>query len=117
MYFIHFVGQNNLGFLQFPFPANGGVWASTSPALRPPFSTLGKTSGLLAVPPKTTLSFTTAPMVAGDSQEPFPVGQAVLPADADETDGDFVECYVDFSEYYKAIEIHGEDYVINSVQL
>ena len=37
----------------------------------------------------------------------------------DQTDdaSNYIESYVDFSEYYKAIEAHGEDYVINSVQL
>ena len=78
-------------------------------------STLG--GNFLGVPPKTTLSFTTAPMVMGTSQETFTMEQPGSPKDTDHTDGDFVECYVDFSEYYKAIETHGEDYVLNSVQL
>ncbi len=57
-------------------------------------------------------------MAAGTSQESFSVEQAGLPPnDADQADGEFVECYVDFSEFYKAIEMHGEEYVMNSVQL
>ena len=58
---------------------------------------------------KTTLSFSTAPMDAS-SEAPFPT---------DQTDdaSNFVEPYVDFSEYHKAIETHGEDFVLNSVQL
>ena len=111
-----FSGPSNLGFhVPFPFPAS--TYAS-SPAFQPPFSSVSETSpSLLTVPPKTTLSFTNAPTTTGSGHESFSGEQSGLNGDPDQTDGVFVECYVDFSEYFKAIEIHGEDFVANTVQL
>ena len=116
MIFQSFLGPNNLSFhVQFPFPAS--TYAS-SPAFQPPFSSVSETSpSLLTVPPKTTLSFTNAPTTAGSGHESFSGEQSGLDGDPDQTDSDFVECYVDFSEYFTAIEIHGEDFVANTVQL
>ena len=98
-----------------PSISKDGVWTSTytgTPAVQPP--TVSETSpGLLAAPPKTALPFNTATMPTQTNQESFTGDNK----DGDENDGDFVECYVDFSEYFKAIEIHGEEYVTNSVQL
>ena len=88
---------------------------TVSPAYQPSGPTLGES--LLGAPPKPTLSFTTAPMVMGSSQGTFAMEQRGSPKDANQTDGLNVTCYVDFSEYYKAIEIHGEEYVQNSVHL
>lgn len=106
------VGQKNHGFVQFPLPTNGGILSSSYTAVTDlPYSTPGET---MPVPLETTLSFATAP-----AQQPFPgsLGGTTTETPKDPTNGDFVDCYVDFSEYYKAIEIYGEDYVINSVQL
>lgn len=89
-----FSGQKEHGFLPLPTPSAGAVLCQS----QEPLSTV-----------RTTLTFTTAPMDAS-SQDAYPI---------DQTDdaSNFVESYVDFSEYHKAIEEYGEDYVVNSVQL
>ena len=59
-------------------------------------------------------------LTAAPSNEPARLNQKLdLNEDQDQTDHntEFVESYVDFSEYYKAIETFGEDYVANTVQL
>lgn len=108
-------GQNNLGFVQCPVPANSDDLTSTytNSAPQPSFFHIASPA-LLTTPSRTTLSFSTAVMMPEGSQVSFPDGQA---EDTNATAGHFVKCHLDFSEYYNAIEIYGEDYVANSVQL
>lgn len=123
-----FTGQNNLGFVHIPIPAGGMLSSSYAPAMaiqhqpQPPFSTLTGTMSMLPTATRTTLSYSTAHMPPdGQASYPGPGDQPLGLHDntRDQTDdaANFVESYVDFSEYYKAIEAYGEDYVVNSVQL
>lgn len=125
--FLPFSGQNNVGFVHLPIPTGGVLaspYASTTGIQRqsqPPFSTVtGPMPPLSAVAAQTTVSYATTAMV-DSSKESFQVNQpGGLHGNSDDQTDDasnYIESYVDFSEYYKAIEAHGEDYVINSVQL
>ena len=74
---------------------------------------------------KTTLSFTTAGMTSpylggmSHSEQDQTAMNFAEDASADQTDSlsEYVDSYVDFSEYHQAVEQYGEEYVANYVQL
>ncbi|XP_046855285.1 TGF-beta-activated kinase 1 and MAP3K7-binding protein 1-like [Xenia sp. Carnegie-2017] len=98
---------NSPPFVRFPVPSGGFT-------LPPTFnSPQGAQPRLIRDPPFRGQDAATV----SNASEPSHVASPAVQQQPGQTDSEFIESYVDFTEYYRALEMHGEDFVLNTVQL